>query len=96
MWLFRGTYCQSSLTDVILSQVGLDRFAACGENFQSHVAAGLGQFIVLLGQHRADQADDGVAAGEDAHHIGPSPDLFVRQIEDCWPRPGATPRGGRR
>jgi hypothetical protein len=55
-------YCQSSLTSAILSHTGLDSFVAGGEDFQSHIAAGFGPFVVLLGQHRTDQADDGVAA----------------------------------
>jgi hypothetical protein len=49
---------------------------ADGEDFQSHVAAGFGPFVVLLGQHRADQADDRVAAGEDADHVGAAPKSF--------------------
>ena len=56
---------QSSLTSAILSHGRLSGFAASGEDFQSHIAAGLGPFVVLLGQHRADQADDSVAARED-------------------------------
>ena len=35
-------------------------------------------FVVLLGQDGADEADDGVAAGEDADHVGPPADLFVQ------------------
>jgi hypothetical protein len=31
---------------------------AGGEDFRAHVTAGLGPFVVLLGQDRADQADD--------------------------------------
>ena len=75
-----GFHCQSSLTSAILSHIRLDGFAAGGEDFQSHVAAGFGPFIVLLGQHRADQADDGVAAGEDADHVGPAADLLVQPL----------------
>jgi hypothetical protein len=71
-------YCQSSLTSVILSRAGLGRFPAGGEDFQAHVAAGFGPFVVLLGQHRANQADDGVAAGEDADHVGAPADVLVQ------------------
>jgi hypothetical protein len=39
---------------------------AGGEYFGTQVTASLGPFIVLLGQDRADEADDGAAAGEDA------------------------------
>jgi hypothetical protein len=31
-------------------------FPAGSEDFQAHVAAGFGPFVVLLGQYRADQA----------------------------------------
>jgi hypothetical protein len=58
----------------------MSRFAAGDEDFQSHVAAGFGPFVVLLGQHRADQADDRVTAGEDAHHVGAAPDLLVQPL----------------
>jgi hypothetical protein len=57
-------------------EIGLSGFPAGGEDFQAHIAAGLGPFIVLLGQHRADQADDGLAAREDPDHDGPPADLF--------------------
>ena len=55
-------------------------FPAGGEDFQAHIAAGLGPFVVLLGQHRADQADDGVAAGEDADHVGAAADFLVQPL----------------
>jgi hypothetical protein len=74
---------------------GLGGFPAGGEDFQAHVAAGFGPFVVLLGQHRADQADDGVAAREDADHVGPPAHLFIEAIAGCSTRPGARPRGGR-
>ena len=53
---------------------------AGGEDFRAHIAAGLGPFIVLLGQHGADQAGDGVAAREDADHVGPPADLLVEPL----------------
>jgi hypothetical protein len=42
------------------------------EYFQTHIAPRLGPFVVLLSQDGADQADDGVATGKDADHVGPS------------------------
>ena len=65
-------YRQSSLTSAILSHVGLHRFSAGGEyiQFQFHVAAEFGPFVVMPGQDRADQADDGAAAGEDPQGVG--------------------------
>jgi uncharacterized protein involved in tellurium resistance len=53
-------------------------FPAGGENLQAHITAGLSPFVVLLGEDRAGKAQDGVAVGEDADHIGPSADLLVQ------------------
>jgi hypothetical protein len=76
--LSRNCLChQSSLTSYILSHIGPGSFPAGDEYFQSHIAAGLGPFVVLLGQDRADEADDGAAAGEDADHIGSPADFLV-------------------
>jgi hypothetical protein len=75
-----GLYCQSSPTSGILSHIGLRRFAAGGEYFQAHVAARFGPFVILLGQHRADQADDRVAAGEDADHVGPPANFLIEAL----------------
>jgi hypothetical protein len=75
-----GLYCQFSLTSIILPPIGLGGFPACGEDFQAHVPAGLGPFVVLLGQDGADEADDGVAAGEDADYVGAAPDLLVQPL----------------
>ncbi len=47
-------HCQSSLTSHILSHIGAGGFPAGGEDFQAHVEAGFGPFVVLLGQYRAD------------------------------------------
>jgi hypothetical protein len=46
----------------VLFGAGLGWFAdgpGAGEDVQSEVAAAFGPFVVLLGQDRADQADDG-------------------------------------
>jgi hypothetical protein len=40
-------------------------FPACSEYFESH-SGEYGPFVVLIGQDRVGQADDGVAAREDA------------------------------
>jgi hypothetical protein len=55
-------------------------FTAGGEYFGSRVAAGFGPFVVLLGQDGADEADDGVAAGEDTDDVGPPPDFLVEAL----------------
>jgi hypothetical protein len=73
-------YRQSSLTSYILSHIRIGGFPAGGEDFQAHIPAGLGPFVVLLGQHSADQADDRAAAGEDADHIGAPADLLVQPL----------------
>ena len=65
--------CQFSVISIISS-----RLAAGGEYFGSHVAAGLGPFVVLLGQDGADKADDGVAVREDPDDVGPPPDFLVQ------------------
>jgi hypothetical protein len=43
-----------------------------GEDVEAEVAAAFGPFVVLLGQHGADEADQGIAAGEDPDGSCPS------------------------
>jgi len=54
--------------------------AHLGEDLQAHVAAGFGPFVVLLHEDRAGEADDGVAAGEDADDVGPAPQFAVQAL----------------
>src|SRR5215471_17655737 len=70
--------CQSSISSNF--RFLLSGFPAGGEYFGSHVAALLGPFIVLLSQDRADKPDDGVAAREDAHHVGSPADFLVQAL----------------
>ncbi len=49
-----------------------------GEQVEPHVAAGFGPLVVLLGQDRPDEPDDGGAVGEDADHVGAAADLLVQ------------------
>jgi hypothetical protein len=51
---------------------------AAAEDFGSHVAPLLDPFVALLGQDGADEADDGVAAGEDADDVGAAADFLVQ------------------
>jgi len=51
--------------------------AASGEDVEAEVAAAFGPFVVLFGQHGADETDDGVAVGEDPDGVGTAADLFV-------------------
>ena len=54
--------------------------AASLEDFEAEVTAAFGPFVVLLGQHRADQAGDGIAVGEDPDYIGAATDLLVQPL----------------
>lgn len=56
---------------------GDDVDAAAGEDLESEVAAAFGPFVGLFGQHRADEADDGGACGEDAYGGGAASDRAV-------------------
>ena len=51
-----------------------------GEDVEADVAAHLGPFVVLLGQDGADEADQGVAAGEDPDDVGAAADLPVQPL----------------
>jgi hypothetical protein len=41
---------------------------------------------VLFGQYGADEADQGVAVGEDADDVGAAPDFFVESFPLTGPR----------
>ena len=43
-------------------------------------SGGLGPYVVLLGQHRADQPDECVSVGEDADDVGAPADLAVEPL----------------
>jgi len=45
------------------------------EQFQAHVVAGLGPFVGLFVQHRADQPDDRHLVREDPHDVGAPADF---------------------
>ena len=49
-----------------------------GESLDLHVAAGGLPFVVLLEQHRADQAGDGRLVREDPHDFGPAFHFLVQ------------------
>src|SRR6476660_2265358 len=51
-----------------------------GQDVEAEVAALLGPFVVLLGQHGADQADDRVAVGKDPDDVGAPADLSVEPL----------------
>ena len=48
------------------------------EDLQSEIAATFDPLVVLLGEHRADESDQGVAVREDADDVGAPTDLPVQ------------------
>jgi hypothetical protein len=63
-----------------LRGAGCEGDAGAGEDVEAEVAASFGPFVVLFGQDGADEADQGVAAGEDPHNVGPSADFPVQPL----------------
>jgi hypothetical protein len=61
-----------------VSAAGGEGDAGAGEDVEAEVAAAFGPFVVLLGQDRADKADQRVAAGEDPDDVGAPADLAVQ------------------
>ena len=59
---------------------GREGDAGAGEDVEAEVAAAFGPFVVLLGQDGADEADQGVAAGEDPDDVGAAADLAVQPL----------------
>ncbi len=63
---------------VVTSSVSVSaRPAGRGEDLQADVAANVGPLVVLLSQHRADEADEGLAVREHADDVGAPADLAV-------------------
>jgi integrase len=54
--------------------------AAFGEDVQADVAAHLGPFVVMLGEHGADQANHSGSVGKDADDLGAAADLAVQSF----------------
>src|SRR5918994_7456920 len=79
LWVW--TLCGDGGQGYLLGVCGLGGGgAALGEDVEADVAAGLGPFVVLLGEDRADEADQGVAVGEDADDVGAAADLPVEPL----------------
>jgi hypothetical protein len=55
--------------------------AGAGQDVEGQVAAAFGPFVVLLGEHGAGQAGDGVSVGEDADDAGAAADLAVEPLD---------------
>ena len=84
MWRLSVSRCWLQLGQV----VGGRRWCGCrrcggpddrgaGQDVQAEVAAAFGPFVVLLGQDRPDQADDGVAVREDTDNVCAPADFAV-------------------
>jgi hypothetical protein len=68
----------SGVTSWVAVSAGVDDGeAGLGEDVEAEVAAALDPVVVLLGEHGADQPDQGGSVGEDADHVGAAADLAV-------------------
>src|SRR5699024_4484169 len=67
------------LLTLVIIGLGADVLGG-SKDFEVHVSAALDPFVVLLGQDRPDQADEGVTVGEDPDHVGTSADLSVQPL----------------
>ena len=63
----------------LLGFVGADG-VGFGEGVEAEVAAGLGPFVVLFSEDSSDEADDGVAVGEDPNDVAAAADLPVESL----------------
>ena len=85
LWLGSGAERLQVAGVVHLLGVGNEGDAGSGQDVEAEVAAAFGPFVVLLGQHRADEADEGVAVGEDADDVGAAAyfpvQSFLRYLE---------------
>ena len=75
---------------VVIGGVVHESELGLGEDFQADVAAQLGPFVVLFGEHGTEEADERVSVGEDADDVGVAADLPVESFGGCWTRSGAT------
>ncbi len=55
--------------------------AGAGEDVEAEVAAAFGPLVVLLGEYRADEADEGVAVGEEPDDVGAPADFAVEPFD---------------
>lgn len=47
------------------------------QHVEAEVAAAFDPLVMLLGEYRADEPNQGGAIGEDPDHVGSAPDLLV-------------------
>src|SRR5450756_3106146 len=69
----------------------LEGQAGLGEELEAEVATSFGPFVVLLGEHGPDEADDRGAVGEDPHDVGAPAGLAVEALVGVV-RPDPTPQ----
>ena len=74
---------------VLLFVGGVVVGAGFAQDVEAEVAPGLGPFVVLFGQHRSDEADQGAAVGEDPDDVGAPPDLLVEALRGLFDQIGA-------
>ena len=69
------------------------------KDVEAEVAARFDPFVVLFGEYRPDQTDEGGAVGKDADHVGAAADLlvepFLRVVRPDLPPDLAGERGER-
>jgi hypothetical protein len=75
-----GDRCGWRVAGAIASFSIDDCHAGFGEDFGAHVAALFGPFVGLVGEDRADEADDCGPVGEDADDVGAAADLIVEPL----------------
>ena len=62
------------------------------ERIKTHVAPSAAPLVVLFGQHRADQANDGLSVGEDRYDVRSPADLTIESLLGIV-RPDLPPMG---
>ncbi|QHE73950.1 hypothetical protein GFS60_07623 (plasmid) [Rhodococcus sp. WAY2] len=51
-----------------------------GQHVQTEIAAPFDSLVVLFGENRPDEPDQGGTIREDPDHIGPPPDLIIEAL----------------
>ena len=77
LWLWLGAERLETAVGRHLRNDGRVSDAGAGQDVEAEVAAAFGPFVMLLGEDGADEADQGVAAGEDPDDVGAASDPAV-------------------
>jgi hypothetical protein len=78
LWLDSGF--EGGIGVRLSSGAGYERESALGEGVEAEVAAAFCPFVVLLGEDRPGEADDGVAVRENSDAVGTALDLAVEAL----------------